>query len=405
MKKYIKLIVFSIGIVFFIFGCQDEETQKPFGTDGEAPGIVTVDNVINKPGGAVIYYTSPIDVDVLYVKATYKDDRGRAREVKVSQVLDSIVIDGFGNVGDYKVTLNAVDRGENISQPTDIVISPLTPPVKSIFSSLTGEVDFGGIKVSYENTAKAEVSLNVLVLNQATNEFVYRESFFTSQSSGSYSFRGYPAVKTRFGVYVEDRWENVSDTIYFEVTPIPDDFLDKSLFTVFKLQGDKDFNHDNNVFGENQMWDNVSNSQWNGGHTNATTKLPHYLTINLAVDVKLSRFKLYQRAGEELYKHGNPKVFNVYGVKDINSLPPYDASNPNAGWTLLKRCESIKPSNLPVGQVTAEDREFQTKGEDFNFDVNNLVEIKYVRFEILENWGNIDNTVIGEFSFWGEISN
>ncbi|WP_445757492.1 DUF5000 domain-containing lipoprotein [Polaribacter sp.] len=402
MKNYIKLTIFSLGIALFIYGCEVEEPHKPYGSDGVAPGTVTVDNVVNIPGGAVIYYTPPADVDVLYVKASFEDDRGRPREVKVSQVIDSIVIQGFGQVGDYNVTLNAVDRGENVSTSTDVAISPLTPPVQLIFPTLVGEVDFGGIKVSYENPLEAEVSLNVLVFDELQDEFVYRESFFTSQASGTYSFRGYEAVKTQFGVYVEDRWENVSDTIYFEVTPIPDEFLDKLLFSVFKIQGDKDFN--DYGFNETQMWDNRWSDQWNCGHTDFITTLPHYLTVDLAVKAKLSRFKLYQRGGSELYKHGNPKRFNVYGVLDINSLPPYDANNPNAGWTLLRECESFKPSGLPVGQTTAEDYDYQNKGEDFDFDVDNLVEIKYIRIEVLENWGNINGTVIGELSFWGEIS-
>ncbi|MGK0254276.1 MAG: hypothetical protein ACI9OE_001775, partial [Mariniflexile sp.] len=66
--------------------------------------------------------------------------------------------------------------------------------------------------------------------------------------------------------------------------------------------------------------------------------------------------------------------------------------------------QSFKPSGLPIGQTTAEDYEFQNKGEDFDFDVDNLVEIKYIRIEVLENWGGINGTVIGELSFWGEIS-
>ncbi|MDN3492739.1 DUF5000 domain-containing lipoprotein [Winogradskyella bathintestinalis] len=404
MKKYINLTVFIAVLTLIIYGCQAEDSHGPYGSDGDAPGVVTVDNVVNRPGGAVIYYTPPADVDLLYVKASFNDDRGRSREVRVSQVIDSLVIEGFGQVGEYNVTLNAVDRGENFSAPTNVEISPLTPPVQLIFPTLVGEVAYGGINIAFENPLEAEVSINIEVFDETQGEFVYRESFFTSQADGDYTFRGYPAVLTEFAVYIEDRWENVSEKVYFEVTPIPDEYLEKTLFSIFTLQGDKDFNHDNDVFGETQMWDNVSNSQWNGGHTNGTTPLPHYLTIDLGVNVKLSRFKLFQRTGEEIYKHGNPKIFNVYGVTDVNDLPPYNSASPNEGWTLLKQCESFKPSGLPVGQVTAEDREFQSKGEDFEFDVDNLVEVRYIRFEILENWGNIDNTVIGELSFWGEIA-
>ena len=56
MKNYIKLTIFSLGIVLFFYCCQAEEPHRPYDSDGVAPGPVTVDNVINQPGGAIIYY-------------------------------------------------------------------------------------------------------------------------------------------------------------------------------------------------------------------------------------------------------------------------------------------------------------------------------------------------------------
>ncbi len=400
MKKYIDLMICFIGVVLF-FGCQEEDKQHPYGTDTKAPDKVVIDNVINHPGGAVVYFTAPRDEDVLYVRANFKDDRGNKREVKVSAVMDSLVIQGFGKVGNYDVDVFAVDRSENLSEVVNISIAPLDPPVQSILPSLVGEVDYGGVKVSYENPTRAEVSLNVVKFNEQLGDYEYRESFFTSQPEGQYSFRGYESVKSKFGVYVEDKWGNISDTVYFEVTPIPDEFLDKEKFSIFKIQGDKSFSEYG--FNASQMWDKRWSDQWNCGHTNFEP-LPHYLTIDLGTTVKLSRFKLYQRGGSELYKHGNPKHFKIYGTKDINNLPPYDAADPTAGWTLLKECFSFKPSGLPIGQVTSEDIEFQNKGEDFEFDVENLVEVRYIRIENIATWGDQIVSVIGELSFWGEIT-
>ena len=397
--KYHIIRSMLLGIVLF-FGCK-EQTHNPYGSDGVAPGKVSVTEVINKPGGAVIYYIPPVDADVLYIKAIFKDNNGKEREVKASAVIDSLLIEGIGKVGDYTVGVFAVDRGENTSEVTNITISPLEPPVLQILPSITGEVDYGGIKVSYENPLEAEVSLNVMVYDSVQDQLVYRESFFTSQPSGSYSFRGYESVKTQFGVYVEDRWGNQSDIVFFEVTPIPDEFLDKTLFSVFKIAGDTSF--DEHGFSATQMWDGQWNSQWNCGHTDFIP-LPHYLTIDLGTTAKLSRFKLYQRTGGELYKHGNPKHFKIYGTLDINSLPPYDSNDPNAGWTLLKECHSFKPSGLPIGQTNTEDLEFQIKGEDFEFDAENLVEVRYIRIENIATWGGQTVSVIGELSFWGEIT-
>lgn len=397
--KYNIIFIMLLGLTLF-FGCE-EVVHTPNGSDGVAPGQVIIDKVVNTPGGAIIYYTAPSDEDVLYVKAVFKDNNGLEREVKASAVLDSLVIEGFGVTGEYAVNVYAVDRGENTSLPQTFTISPLVPPVQLILPTIMGEVDYGGIKIHYENTFEAEVSLNLMVFDSLQNKMVYRESFFTSQPAGFYSFRGYKSKKTQFGVYVEDRWGNQSEVVNFEVTPIPDEFLDKSLFSIFKISQDKSF--DEYGFNARQMWDGRWSDQWNCGHTNFEP-LPHRLTIDLGTTAKLSRFKLYQRGGSELYKHGNPKHFKIYGTLDINSLPPYNSSNPNAGWTLLKDCYSFKPSGLPIGQVNSEDIEFQNKGEDFEFDVENLVEVRYIRIENIATWGEQNVSVIGELSFWGEIT-
>lgn len=403
MKKIVSIIFYVLLCAPAFWGC-NEDTRHPYGADGVAPGKVTITGKKDTPGGAVIWFTSPTDADLLYVKAVFTDNRNIVREVKVSGVLDSLVISGYGKTGTYTVNVYAVDRGENISESVPVEISPLTPPIQLIFPTLTAAPDYGGIKVSYQNGQRAEVSLNVTVYDTIRQSMVYRESFFTSQLSGAYSFRGYNSVKTTFGIYVEDRWGNLSDTLIFEGIPIPDEYLDKKKFRVFKITNDTDFSQ--HSFNVTAIWDDVWNSQWNGGHT-AAKPLPHYLTIDLGVNVKLSRFKLFQRTGSEIYKHGNPKHFKVYGIKDVNELPPYSASDPCLGWTFLKECNSFKPSGLPVGQTTAEDLEFQIKGEDFEFDINNLVEIRYIRFEFLENWEGptFQYTVIGELSFWGEIMN
>lgn len=400
MKYIIKIM--NILITALLFCSCEEYLPHPYGNDGVDPGKVNIKEIVNIPGGAIIYFTPPDDVDLLYIKAVYTDDKNNEREVKVSHVIDSLIIEGYGNSGNYEALVYAVDRGENHSEPVRVAISPLDPPINLIFPTLQAVVDYGGIKVSYENEMRDEISINVAVYDSLLGRMTYRESFFTSQKSGSYSFRGYKSVLTQFGIYLEDRWGNLSDTLFVEVAPIPDEYLDKSRFSIFKMQGDQDFSQ--HGFNATQMWDNIWNSQWNGGHT-ASSPHPHYLTIDLGVTAKLSRFKLYQRAGTELYKHGNPKHFKVYGIKDLRELPPYDPENPNAGWTLLKECHSFKPSGLPVGQTTAEDLEFQIKGEDFEFDFESMIEVRYVRFEILEVWESpsFPYTVIGELSFWGEI--
>jgi hypothetical protein len=400
MKSQIFFFIFFSGLILMA-GC-NQELHYPHGSDSIKPGKVQVIDVANIPGGAIIKFISPGDPDLLYIVASFIDDKGVKREVKVSGLLNSLKVEGFGRAGNYKIDLFAVDRGENHSDPTTTEISPLDPPIISIFPTLSADSDYGGIKVTFQNEARAEISINVAVYDSLQNSLVYRESYYTSQREGAYSFRGFTSVNTKFGIYLEDLWGNLSDTLIVEAIPIPDEYLEKSKFSIFRIQGDTNFGEYG--FSPTQIWNEVWNSQWDCGHTGAV-QMPHYLTIDLGAKVKLSRFKLFQRAGTELYKHGNPKYFKVYGTLDVNSLPKYNPDNPNDGWTFLKECRSFKPSGLPVGQFSVEDQEFQLKGEDFEFDINNLVEIRYVRFELIENWEgmNFPYSVIGELSFWGEI--
>lgn len=397
MKNFIVLSILIMGFIIFL-GCSSDNNH-PFGADGIAPGKIELISIKNKPGGSVIYFKPPADPDLLYVSATYNDDKGRKKEVKVSRMVDSLLIDGFGKGGAYNVAVNAFDTGEVKSETTNVPINPLDSEIQAIASSLTGEVDFGGLRVHFLNPSKTKISINIFVNDPVKNVMNFRESFFTSQSAGSYAFRGYAGVPTKFGVNIEDLYGNVTETKYFEITPLWDEYVKKERWSLISLYGDKNFSQYG--FNETQIWDGRWSDQWNCGHSDFQTKLPHYLTLDLGGVVKLNRFKLYQRGGYELYRHGNPKHFKIYGIEDIKTLSnPVDVSK---GWVLLKDCFSVKPSGLPLGQATAEDYAYQDKGEDFEFDKNNLIKARYIRIVVIENWGSMDVTVIGELSFWGEI--
>ena len=397
MKKYYKLIIFV-----FLLACVDDSAHGPYGSDNIPPGMVTIDDVVNTPGGAIIYFTPPTDEDLLYVKASFSDENQIDREVIVSSVIDSLNIVGFAEQGDYPVEVVAVDRGENESEAVVINISPLEAPIHAILSSMVGSQDFGGINIAYQNPTRAEVSLNMSTIDENGN-IVFRESFYTSQADSYYSFRGYDPIPTVFIIYVEDKWGNQTATRSFEITPLEDIFLDKAFWAIESMPGDESFSEYG--FTANQIWDGYWSNQWNCGHTNFLP-LPHQLTLDLGQVAKLNRFKLYQRGGSELYKHGNPKRFEIYGRLNLDNLPIYDPDDPGDGWIFLGYFESFKPSGLPPGSNTAEDYEFQDNGEDFVFDFEaQQHEIRFIRFVNIESWNNQMVTVIGELSFWGSLIN
>ena len=94
-----------------MISCTDDSQHGPYGSDNIAPGAVVVDNILNTPGGAM-YFTSPDDEDLLYVKASFEDENSIEREVIVSSVIDSLSIVGFAEEGTYPVDVVAVDRGK-----------------------------------------------------------------------------------------------------------------------------------------------------------------------------------------------------------------------------------------------------------------------------------------------------
>ena len=57
-----------------MIACVDDSQHGPYGSDNIDPGLVVVNEVVNTPGGAIIYFTPPTDEDLLYVKATFEDE-------------------------------------------------------------------------------------------------------------------------------------------------------------------------------------------------------------------------------------------------------------------------------------------------------------------------------------------
>ena len=388
-------------LILLVYGCS-EESHQAFGSDNDPPGKVTITSIENVAGGAIIKFTPPSDEDLLYISGKYKNEKAENKQVIVSAYIDSLNINGFGKIGTFDVEVSAFDLGNNQSEIEIIEISPLEAPIHNILRSIEGSQDFGGINISYENPSGANVSLNMSVLNDS-GELEFKESFYTSQKNSSYSFRGYDPVATTFVIYVEDQWGNQTETKSFEITPLKDVFIEKSFWSVVSMPGDESFSEYG--FSANQIWDGSWSNQWNCGHTNFLP-LPHQLTLDLGQRVKLNRFKLYQRGGSELYKHGNPKIFEIYGRENLDNLPIYDPSKPGDGWILLGKFESFKPSGLPPGSNTEEDYLFQDNGEDFVFTLESQSrEIRYIRFINIESWNNQMVTVIGELSFWGGVIN
>ena len=47
--------------MIFLISCVDDSEHGPYGSDSTPPGPVAINEVVNTPGGAVIYFTPPSD--------------------------------------------------------------------------------------------------------------------------------------------------------------------------------------------------------------------------------------------------------------------------------------------------------------------------------------------------------
>lgn len=391
MKRSIIHILFVLPVLLLLAGCV-EDKMTPLNKGDQAPAPVSDVEVERLPGGAILSYSLPRDKNILYVKAVYEIRKGVEREVKSSYYKNYLQIDGFPDTATYQVKLYAVSRGEELSEPVTVAVTPLTPPVRSVFETLTLQETFGGVRISFENDSEAKIVLTVLA-QDSTGDFVPAETFYTERLKGNFSARGFAPEPKRFGVFVRDRWNNHSDTLFSDLTPWFERELDKSKFREVLFPSDTYEGHVGSRLSN--LWNGLTGH--GGGeifHTKPGTGLPQWFTFDLGVTTVLSRFRLHHRDGnaDGPYTGGDPYIYEIYGSNE--------PSDDWESWTLLTTCQSVKPSGSGP-QVTTEDKEFAVvQGEDFDFPPG-IPPVRYLRFKIEKVWGPLDHHYIAELTFWG----
>src|SRR3546814_19856518 len=135
----------SLGIAGTLLvgsACKDKNRLDPFENDGIPPEALTNVQVENLNGAAKISYTLPGDEDLLYVLAETEALRGKI-QAKSSLYSNNVLIEGFGETKAREVTLYAVDRGENRSEPVTVTINPLTTPIQILRNPADIKKDLG----------------------------------------------------------------------------------------------------------------------------------------------------------------------------------------------------------------------------------------------------------------------
>jgi hypothetical protein len=402
MKNRILYVLLFLAAIAWN-GCKEEGRIDFIDDSAPAPGQVRDVVVEDRPGGALLRYTLPTDRNLLCVRAEYEIN-GVIQETKSSYFKDSLELVGFGKPGTYEVKLFSVGKNEKESAPLIVAINPTTAPVQ--LTSKSFRDTFGGVAIDFENPTEAGLAF-VLLADTANLGYMSEIiTYYTSKQKGAFTYRGVGGLDTipqDFGVYIRDRWGNLSDTLYGTVTPWFEEFIPKTTWTEFKLDGDMD------PINSSLMMPNMWNGSPGGNafHGNETTPLPSIFTWNLGIVVELSRFKYWPRDhADDIWKRGHARIFEIYG-----SLAPNPDGSLDDSWIPLGRFESLKPSGTGP-QITSEDTAFAKEGIDFEFGVsdfapNPFVPVQYLRFRTIATYAyaSASNTSVGEISFWGKQSN
>jgi len=407
MKQIKTLLFFSLYLSLNILpGCQ-KDSNKPIDPDKNAPGPIKSPQVENMAGAAKISYVLPKDQNLLYVRAEYEIN-GAKKEAKSSFYKNSVVVEGFGDTTEHKVTLYAVSRAEISSDPVSVIIKPLTPPLIKVRRSLSTETSFGGFTVKFKNEDLANIVIIAMLWDESQLSWRQVDADYTALDSGVFKVRGLESKQQKFGVFVRDRWGNLSDTLKFDLTPIYEVQLDHTKFSdirkKYPIPQVAPLPASGNAMIEavdysssypmKNLYDGNTSSMF---HTKQNVDQPIWIPIDLGVNARLSRYKIWQRTGSFYYSHGNPHEWEIWGTntpQDVNS------------WVRLDHQIMIKPSGLPIGQNSNEDIDIANAGQEYDFP-ENMPKVRYIAWKAIDCWGAIGGQTgffhLFELSLWGQV--
>lgn len=383
-----RLLGYSV-ILMALFACDDVSRSLPVEDQYGAPGQVKNVEVTNLPGSAKLQYNLPSDEGLRYVAAEYIV--GGKKMVKKSSYYDnSITVEGFAASEEYEVSLYAVSWSNIKSTPVTVKIHPLEPPYITTFNSLKPQPTFGGVYISYINEHEADLRISV-ISPDSIGEWTTLDTHYTNSPKGGFSVRGLTTDLRWFGFYVRDRWDNYSDTLYAEMSPLFEMELDRTKFIWIQLPTDV-----------NQFWySDLPPRAWDGTWGEGALKfnsasgsgMPQWFTMDLGVTAELSRIKHYH-VSTEPYDRGTPKVIEVWGTN------AYDADGSWDSWTLLGTFTESPPS----GNTTpnANDNTYAiNEGYDLLFEPG-IPAVRYIRWKCVQNFYNSAYQTVAELRFYGK---
>ncbi len=407
--KYLPVAFFVVQ-VFFLQSCKEsEDFNEVVSKDQSKPGVVTSIKVSNYSGGALINYTLPNTKNLLYIMAEYQINDKVVRKSVSSYYSDTIRVEGFAKSGEYDVKLYSVSRANVQSDPVIVKVHPETPSYLVSYPTVAIQTDFGGVNVTARNPHKKAIGVIVISDDKESGKMLPVEQYYTEAENINFSVRGFDTLQRNFGVYITDRWGNVSDTLVQKITPLYETLLPKDRFSEYRLPSDSQLGATGLGWNTTRLWDNNTNDP--GWHTEAGLGKPLQIcTFDMGVKAKLSRYKLWERGSaygnDYSYGHGNPKSWTLWGSAVANprdtELPVNSVVGQVVGdWINLGNFDCPPPpSGNPPGQTTPQDLAAVQAGFEFNFPIS-APKVRYIRLAVRSTWGNTDFAHVTEVAFFG----
>lgn len=407
-NNFRNLLLLTVMLKIF-FACQESTSLVYY--DKNAPAPVAIDKnsvtIENLPGKSVLRYVVPYDENLLSVKAVFEPAPGVVREAHSSRFVDTLALEGFSEAGDYTVKIYSIGKNKKESNPVTVTVSPKVPPIVEAFPSLNMIATFGGVEGSFKNESKTPIKAVLMADTANTGEPVFLQSYVFDNPNAVFTLRDLASKPIKFFVYLMDRWGNMSPTKEYELTPLFEERLDKTIWKENKLPSDFQNTLENNYWG--YQFQGLFNDYicpqggWDGNFIPEVRPLPSLFTIDLGVTAKISRFN-FVPWWQWVYSN-YPRHFEVWG----SSIPNPGDDLTGDEWKILGEFHSYKPSGEDPGAVTNADYNFiWPNGENFDVKPSELqpdpyFPVRIIRFKILQNWNNGDQYSIDELSIWGEI--
>lgn len=399
--------IYILSLASLIFTASCKEDARIDLVDDSKPAPIALTEVTIKPilGGAVLKYQLPKDENLLCIKAVYEIRPGKAYEAKGSVYVDSLVLRGFGSSNTTQVKIYSVGKNGKESQPLLVDVTPDKPVVEDVAESINFRRAVGGIKFSYGNKSKENLTYELVKENPKLKRWESIRKFYSGLAKGDQTQRGLDAVETNFGLIISDRWGNVSDTIKSVMTPVFEEEIPKP-WAHKQIKGDSwaagrpDLTLDKLWDGRWDVWDN---HLW---ASSGSTVFPQSFTIDLGHLIEITRVVEHQRL-VETYKGTSVKRFDLFGTAKDSPNPDINSED----WIPLGEFESYQPSGQ-TGAPTQEDIQYgSVEGENFEFvdeydDPKPTPAIRYLRWRTWETWNGqteMGEVIIAELEVYGKI--